>query len=119
MPPTQKIPTREMLLDMIKPGVTYSPHVLAQKIRAPAADVKKILLALVDEGKLKTIKPHKHQCFILTGTEHMKRGHVEKPEVDPATVAQPRTHAVLTGELTGYFAEINRRSALAMMVRPR
>lgn len=119
MPRSQKTPTREVLLDLIKPGMIYSPYVLGQKLRAPSADVKKILLALVDEGKLKMIKPHKHQCFMLPNTEHLRHGKVERPALDPATVAQPRTYAVLTGLLSGYDAEIARRQQLCMMVRAR
>lgn len=119
MPYAHKPLTAETLLELIKPGMTYSAYVLGKKIQAPAADVKKLLLSLVGEGKLKAIKPHKHQCFILPGTDHLRRGEKEEPLIDPATVAQPRTFAVLTGELTGYFAEINRRAALAMMARPR
>jgi hypothetical protein len=119
MPYAHKPLTAETLLDLIKPGMTYSAYVLAHKIRAPSADVKKLLLSLVGEGKLKAIKPHKHQCFMLPGTDHLGRGQKEKPQIDLATVVQPRTWAVLTGEMTGYFAEINRRAALAMMARPR
>lgn len=119
MPYAQKQITPELLMSMIQPGLIYSPYNLGRKIRMPSVDVKRVLLELVDAGKLKTIRPHKGLCFIMANTEHLRKKPADKPPVDPATVAQPRTFAVLTGEMTGYFAEINRRADLAMMVRPR
>jgi hypothetical protein len=78
-----------------------------------------MLLEMVSQGTLAIIKPRKNVSFILAGTEHMRKLPESKPKADPATVAQPRTYAVLTGEMTGYFADIYRRADLAMMARPR
>jgi hypothetical protein len=119
MPYSAKPVTREILLELIKPGQIYSPYNLGRKLHATSVDVKQILLSLVDEGKLKTIRPHKHQCFILPNTEHLRRGKLAPPKPDPETMAQPRTLSPLIGELTSYFAEISRRVDLAMMARPR
>ncbi|TCK87313.1 hypothetical protein [Paraburkholderia sp. BL9I2N2] len=119
MPYPKREVTREVLLEMIKPGQIYAPYNLGRKLRAQSVDVKRVLFALVDEGKLATIRPHKTLCFILKGSVHMRKRPAPKQVIDPATIAQPRTYAVLTGEMTGYFAEINRRAELAMMARPR
>jgi hypothetical protein len=119
MPYARKPVSPETLLGLIKPGLIYSPNSLARKINGSASDVRKVLLTLVDEGKLATIKPHRTVSFILARTEHLRRKPAPKPVIDPATVAQPRTFAVLTGELTGYFEEMYRRADLAMMVRSR
>lgn len=119
MPYPKRAVTEKALLELIKPGNIYSPYNLARMFRAPSAEAKKILLGLVEQGKLAIIRPHKTMCFILKDTEHLRKKPASRPVIDPATVAQPRTYAVLTGELTGYFAEINRRAELAMMTRAR
>ncbi len=109
--------TPEALLDMMKPGAIYPVHNLARKIRVPSAQVKVVLLEMVRLGMLVTIKPRKNTCFMLAGTKHLRREPPPKPQIDPSTVALPRTYAVLTGEIRGYDAEIARRKQLCMMVR--
>lgn len=116
MPYPKREPTEALLLEMIKPGQIYAPYNLGRQLRAPSADVKKILLGLVAQGKLVVIRPHKTMCFILKNTEHLRKKAPKVP-IDPARVAQPRTHVVLTGELTGYFAEMYARADLAMTTR--
>jgi hypothetical protein len=114
-------PTHEFLLKSMKPGSGYAVHTFGLKIGVSPAVLKPVLLEMLAAGKLSTFMRSKNTCFIVAGTEHLRRRHQvsPKPVVDPAMVAQPRTLSPLTGELTGYFAEINRRTALAMMARPR
>jgi hypothetical protein len=76
-----------------------------------------VLLEMAAQGKVTALKPRKGIQFILPGTEHLRRQPAAKPVVDPETVAQPRTFAVLTGQLVGYDAEIARRAALCMLTR--
>lgn len=117
MPYAKKVVTTEAVLELIKPGQIYAPYNLGRQLRAPSVDVRKVLLDLVKQGKLSTITPHHTLCFILKNTEHLRRKAPAKPVIDPATVAQPRRYAVLTGELTGYFAEMYERADLALIGR--
>jgi hypothetical protein len=117
MPYPTQAPTPELLLSLMRPGAIYPPHILAKRLRTHAAPVKAVLLEMVRQGTLAIIKPRKNVSFILAGTEHLRKLPEPKPKVDPATVAQPRTYAVMTGELTGYFAEMYRRADLAMTLR--
>ncbi|MFM0263281.1 hypothetical protein [Paraburkholderia sediminicola] len=119
MPHAKRTPTPEMLLALMKPGVVYATHHLAKQIRTPSAQVKTMLISMVDQGRLSTIRPGTKQnlCFMLPGTEHLRKLLPPKPEIDPATVALPRTYVVLTGEISGYDAEIARRQQLCMTLR--
>ncbi|CAE6713708.1 hypothetical protein R75461_01182 [Paraburkholderia nemoris] len=117
MPHAMKAPTPEILLELMKPGQVYAPHNLARLIRWPSAEVKKMLLDMVACGTLRVTQPHKRVSFIMAGTEHMRKQAGPKPQIDPETVAQPRTYAVLTGLLSGYDAEIARRQQLCMTLR--
>lgn len=119
MPYATQAPTHEVLLAKMKPGAVYAPHNIARTIHVPSAQVKLVLLEMVKEGKLSTIRPNtkKNLCFMVAGTEHLRRQPAPKPQIDQATVAQPRTYAVLTGLLSGYDAEIARRQQLCMTLR--
>lgn len=111
--------TELSIMAAIKPGLVYSPYRLGLILGTQSKALKVIALKLVDDGKLETVNCHGKMHFIMAKTQHLMKTKDSKQTVDPATVAQPRTYAVLTGELTGYFAEINRRAELAMMVRSR
>lgn len=119
MPYSTKPLTTELVFSFMKPGVVYSPHVIGYKVKTPAAEVKKNLVALVALGKVTPLKMRKGTCYIVAGTEHLRRKAPEKPEIDPATIALPRMGPPLTKNLVGYQAEISRRTELAMMTRPR
>jgi hypothetical protein len=114
-------PTHEFLLASMRPGSGYAVHTFGIKIGVPAAVLKPVLLEMLAAGKLSTFKRGKNTCFMLAGTEHLRRylSKPSEPVIDPARIALPRTGSPLTGELTGYRAEIEQRVALAMMVRPR
>lgn len=113
--------THEFLLKSMRPGSGYAVHMLALKIGVPASVLKPVLLEMLEAGKLSTFKRGKNPCFVIAGTEHLRRQLHEpkKPITDPERVAQRRTASPFVGELTGYVSEINQRVALAMMVRPR
>jgi hypothetical protein len=117
MPYATKAPTHETLLALMSPGVPYAPHLLAKQVRVPSAQVKLVLVEMAEQGKLSTTRPWKNLCFMLAGTEHLRKQPAPKPEIDRTTLALPRTFAVLTGEIRGYDAEIARRQQLAMMTR--
>jgi hypothetical protein len=103
----------------MKPGSGYAVHMFAIKIGVPGSVLKPILLEMLAQGKLSTFMRGKNTCFIVAGTEHLRRRNQmpPKPVIDPARIALPRTYAVMTGELTGYFAEMYRRADLAMTLR--
>lgn len=103
----------------VKPGLVYSPYRLGLLLNTQSKALKSVALKLVADGKLETVNCHGKMHFIMANTQHLMKTKDSKQTVDPDRIAQPRTFAVLTGELTGYFAEINRRAALAMMVRQR
>jgi hypothetical protein len=115
--------THDCILRAMKPGAGYAVHMLSEKLGETTATVRPLVLELLAAGKLSTFMRGKNTCYILAGTEHLRRHQtvVSKPtaEPDPSMVALPRTFCRLSGEMTGYFAEINQRAALAMMVRPR
>lgn len=119
MPYARRPLTPETLLAVMKPGVVYTPYAVGHKVQAPAKDVRKVLESMTETGQVTVTRPHKGICFILAGTEHLRRGAKPQPVIDPTSVAQPRTYVVLTGEITGYDAEIARRQALCMMTRGR
>lgn len=119
MPYKEKELSPEALLGVMKKGCIYAPYTLGRMFGASAADVKKMMLGMVERGELSTLRPHKSLCFIVKGTEHLRKQAPKKPHLDPATIAQPRTYAVLTGEISGYDAEITRRQQLCMIARPR
>lgn len=112
-------PTHEFLLQNMKPGSGYATHTFALKIGVPAHVLKPVLLEMRALGKLTTFLRGKNTCYIIAGTEHLRRtmDAPPKPVDNPAMVAQPRTYAVLTGELKGYFAEMYERADLAMLGR--
>jgi hypothetical protein len=118
---THQPPTHESLLKAMRPGAGYAVHTFGLKVGVAPAMLKPVLLEMLAAGKLSTFMRGKNTCFIVAGTEHLRRRHQvsPKPVVGPTRIALPRTASPFTGELTGYFAEINRRAALAMMVRPR
>ena len=117
MPYAIKQLTQETLLALMSPGVAYAPHMLAKQIHMPTAQVKPLLVEMASQQKLSTTRPWKNLCFMIAGTEHLRRQPEPAPQIDPSTVAQPRTYAVLTGEMCGYDAEISRRQQLCMTLR--
>ncbi|NIF51445.1 hypothetical protein [Burkholderia sp. Ax-1724] len=117
MPYAPKNATPELILSLMKPGSTYAPYKLGHKVGMSSADIKVILLDLVAAGKVEATKPHKGVRFILANTMRLREKVVEKPVIDPATIAMPRTFEVMSGQLVGYDAEIARRRALCMLIR--
>jgi hypothetical protein len=119
MPYATKAPTHEALLAAMKPGAIYTPYNLARVFAIPSAQAKVVLNEMAKLGKLSIIRPRKGLCFILPGTEHLRKQVKPKPEpeIDRATIALPRTYVMLTGQLVGYDAEIARRKQLCMMAR--
>lgn len=112
-------PTHEFLLKSMKPGSGYAVHTFSIKIGTAPAMLKPVLHEMLALGKLSTFLRGKNTCFIIAGTEHLRRARTEapKPAIDPASIAQPRILPMPTGELKGYFAEMYERADLAMLGR--
>ncbi|TDY26260.1 hypothetical protein B0G81_6770 [Paraburkholderia sp. BL6665CI2N2] len=125
MPYATAIPTPERILAVMRPGYAYAAYAIAAKFGVFAADVKPLLQSMADQGVITKVKfpGKKISQFLLAGTENAAPHRIEQAkraaEIDPATIAAPRTFSVLTGQLTGYEADIARRAALCMMARPR
>ncbi|MFM0151406.1 hypothetical protein [Paraburkholderia sediminicola] len=123
MPYATVIPTPARILAAMQPGQYYAAYAIAAKLGVGAADIKHMLETMIGLGVLSRVKRpcSKVSQFIIAGTTPAdpapaKRGK-HAAEVDPATIAAPRTWAVLTGQLTGYEAEIARRQSLCMLAR--
>ena len=108
MPPESKI------LAAIKEGCLYCSHHISRKFNVPTPDMSALLHSMVARGLLAGCKPHgrRNYYFCQVGSEP----NFEKREAVEG-MALPRTFAVLTGEIAGYGAEMERHRALAMMVR--
>ncbi|KAE8757358.1 hypothetical protein FSO04_24370 [Paraburkholderia madseniana] len=113
-----RTPTPEALLERMKPGVLYAPYTLSRMLGLRSYAIRSLLLDMEKAGVLSSTRRGRSQSlyFVIAGTEAL-----EQPEsrlhIDPATVAQPRTYAVMTGEIRGYDAEIARRQQLCMSIR--
>lgn len=117
MPYAPRNATPELILSLMQPGCTYAPYKLADKIGAAAADVKPVLLKLVAAGKVETTRRYKGTQYALANTLHLKTRAGQAAPIDPSTIAGPRTFVVLTGQISGYDAEIARRRELCMLAR--
>lgn len=112
----KKLPTPEAVLATIKPGCLYCAHHISRKFSIPSSDIAALLASMVSKGLLSRVKPNgrRNSYYCQPGSEPS----FEKHTIDE-TMAQPRTYAVLTGEIAGYGAEMERYRALAMMTRAR
>lgn len=123
MPYATVIPTPERILATMAPVQLYAAYAIAAKLGVGAADIKGMLAKMVEQGSLtKTKQPSKkYPQFMLPGTEAAAPERIGKEkrdaEIDPTTIAAPRTWAVPTGQLSGYEAEIARRQSLCMLAR--
>lgn len=114
-----RTPTPKTLLELMKPGVLYAPYTLSRMLGLRSYAVRHILLDMEKAGVLSSLRRGRSQSlyFVIAGTESLIEQPESKPQIDPATVALPRTYAVLTGEIRGYDAEIARRQQLCMTLR--
>lgn len=123
MPYATVIPTPKRILDAMKPGQYYAAYAIAAKLGVGAAEIKEMLNTMVALGVLSRVRRPccKVSQFILPGTEAASPMLIEKEkraaEVDPDTIAKPRSVNVFAGQLTGYESEIARRQSLCMLVR--
>lgn len=111
--------TLDNVLSRMEPGKTYPAHVIAAKFHVPSAEIRPLLTRLVESKQLELSKA-------VPKALGFRRPKVADVAVDvPAAVkletsiATPRQHIRLDGELADYGTEINRRWALCMMVRAR
>ncbi|MDR8394989.1 hypothetical protein NE850_01450 [Paraburkholderia sp. USG1] len=123
MPYATVIPTPARILAAMQPGQYYAAYAIAAKLGVGAADIKHMLETMVGLGVLSRVKRpcSKVSQFIIAGTKPAEPPPAKQKhpgtEVDPTTIAAPRTYSVLTGQLTDYEAEIARRQSLCMLAR--
>lgn len=113
-----RTPTPEALLERMKPGVFYPPHTLSRMLGLRSYVVAPVLLDMEKSGVLSSLRRGRSRSlyFIITGTEQLVQPE-SKPQIDMVLMALPRTYVVLTGEISGYGAEIARRQQLCMTLR--
>jgi hypothetical protein len=122
MPYATVIPTPARILAAMQPGQYYAAYAIAAKLGVGAADIKAMLETMIGLGVLSRVKRpcSKVAQFIIAGTKPVEPAPAKQQhgaEIDPATIAAPRTYSVLTGQLTDYEAEIARRQSLCMLAR--
>ncbi|VVD29207.1 hypothetical protein [Paraburkholderia dioscoreae] len=114
MPKTERTPTPDTVLAAMEPDRHYSAQTIASMLSLRTDLARSLLNMMVNAGTLVRIQStRKHPVrFAVAVNEDGE----PQEEVQP-TIATPRTHAVITGTLIGYDAEIARRAELCMIVR--
>lgn len=102
----------EMILARMRPEKGYSASDIANRTKCGATAVRVVMNHLVDQGVLFTLKRDRSHIAYYLVTEEQKK---EPPK--EFEIAQPLITHLMTGELTGFGAEMERRAALCMLVR--
>ncbi|MDT6993871.1 hypothetical protein [Burkholderia cenocepacia] len=100
-----KLTINEMIGKM-KPGVRYSAHDLARRLKHPVSSVRQLLSLDVALARLDCHSENRGRMYSLAGTSR-----------SPGTRVDTRIRPDFTSNLTGYMAELNARQALAMTTR--
>lgn len=104
--------TEELVLSKMKSGVGYSPTDIATRLGYRTENVRRILMTLMLNGRVIVRKrDDRHNAYYLPAEAETKVSHGE------FEIPTQPIHINLTGELTGFDAEIERRAALCMLVR--
>jgi hypothetical protein len=112
---TTRRPTPDEILARLNPGQVYEAATIAGKFGNNVAQVKPILEALVDGGRLKRgTKQHGGRQY----AGYVCMSDVEIELRDTTTVAGPAYAPNWRSTLTGYDREIRSRIELCMMARP-
>ncbi|WP_175971916.1 hypothetical protein [Burkholderia sp. BCC0322] len=110
------MPTANDVLSVMRPRVAYAAYVLASEFHLSAARIRPLLDEMVANGTLSLAHVANSRGYnvCLAGSEPRGDTSAEKYVGTPAA---PRTHFVMTGDLSLYAAEIQRRVDLCMKVR--
>lgn len=94
------------VIGKMKPGVRYSAHDLARRLKHPVSSVRQLLSLDVALARLDCHSGSRGRMYSLAGTSR-----------SPGTHVDTRIRPDFTSNLSGYMAELNTRQALAMMTR--
>ncbi|KKL38600.1 hypothetical protein WR30_11110 [Burkholderia contaminans FFH2055] len=94
------------LIGAMKPGIRYSAHDLARRVKHPVSSVRQLLSLDVALARLDCHSESRGRMYSLAGTSR-----------SPGTHVDTRIRPDFTSNLSGYMAEINTRQALAMTTR--
>ncbi|HDV6320885.1 TPA: hypothetical protein RJR38_002714 [Burkholderia multivorans] len=98
--------TINAIIAVMKPGVRYSAHDLARRLKDPVSSVRQLLSLDVALARLDCHSESRGRMYSLAGTSLSPGTHVDK-----------RVRPNFTSNLSGYMAELNTRQALAMTTR--
>lgn len=98
--------TINAIIAAMKPGVRYSAHDLARRMKHPVSSVRQLLALDVALARLDCHSESRGRMYSLAGTSR-----------SPGTHVDTRIRPDFTSNLSGYMAELNTRQALAMMTR--
>ncbi|OJB35377.1 hypothetical protein [Burkholderia ubonensis] len=98
--------TINAIIAAMKPGVRYSAHDLARRLKHPVSSVRQLLALDVALARLDSHSDSRGRMYSLAGTSRSPESHVDT-----------RIRPDFTSNLSGYMAELNTRQALAMTTR--
>ncbi|KVP84529.1 hypothetical protein WJ95_20430 [Burkholderia ubonensis] len=98
--------TINAIIAAMKPGVRYSAHDLARRLKHPVSSVRQLLALDVALARLDSHSEARGRMYSLAGTSRSPGSHVDT-----------RIRPDFTSNLSGYMAELNTRQALAMTTR--
>lgn len=98
--------TINAMIAAMKPGIRYSAHDLARRLKHPVSSVRQLLSLDVALARLDCHSASRGRMYSLAGTSRSPGSHVDT-----------RVRPDFTSNLSGYMAELNTRQALAMMTR--
>ncbi|RRA01893.1 hypothetical protein [Burkholderia cepacia] len=94
------------LIAAMKPGIRYSAHDLARRLKHPVSSVRQLLALDVALARLDCHSESRGRMYSLAGTSR-----------SPGTHVDTRIRPDFTSNLTGYMRELNARQELAMTTR--
>ncbi|KVR05095.1 hypothetical protein WK11_13025 [Burkholderia ubonensis] len=98
--------TINAIIAAMKPGIRYSAHDLARRLKHPVSSVRQLLALDVALARLDSHSENRGRMYSLAGTSRSPGSHVDT-----------RIRPDFTSNLSGYMAELNTRKALAMTTR--
>ncbi|KVD52078.1 hypothetical protein [Burkholderia ubonensis] len=98
--------TINAIIAAMKPGIRYSAHDLARRLKHPVSSVRQLLALDVALARLDSHSDSRGRMYSLAGTSRSPGSHVDT-----------RVRPDFTSNLSGYMAELNTRKALAMTTR--
>ncbi|KVN79387.1 hypothetical protein [Burkholderia ubonensis] len=98
--------TINAIIAAMKPGIRYSAHDLARRLKHPVSSVRQLLALDVALARLDSHSDSRGRMYSLAGTSRSPGSHVDT-----------RIRPDFTSNLSGYMAELNTRQALAMTTR--